>query len=72
MALDKAAFKDGLKGLLESINSEEDGEAYLDKYCDGITDLVAALVLSATPTGTVNTTGTAAAQTGQLLNGKLI
>jgi hypothetical protein len=72
MALNKTAFKDGLKGLIKTLQSEEDGEAYLDKYCDGVTDLVAALVLSATPTGTVNTTGGPAAQSGFITNGKLV
>lgn len=72
MPLDRNAFKQGLKALLEDMATRESNPAQASEdYAEGLTRLIEALIKTATPTGTVITTGSATTQTGTLTNGTL-
>lgn len=73
MALDKQTLKGSLNRLLDDMATRETDPAQARAdYVDGLADAIEAYVKSGLVTGTVATTGTAAAQTGQLANGRII
>ena len=73
MALDKKILKAALNALYEDqATRETDPAKARADFVDGLTDAIEAYVLSGTVTGTVTTSGTAATQTGPLLNGRIV
>ena len=73
MALNKPALKVALNRLLDDqATRETDPAKARADYVDGLADAIEAYVKSGTVTGTVATTGTAAAQSGPLANGRIV
>ena len=73
MALNKQSLKQRLNTLYDdqATRQTDPARARAD-FVDGLADAIEAYVLSGTVTGTVTTTGTAATQTGPLLNGHMV
>ena len=72
MALNKQILKRALNALYDdqAARRTNPAQARAD-FADGLADAIEAYVLSGTVTGTVTTTGTAATQSGPLLNGRI-
>ena len=73
MALNKTAFKEGLKGLLEAqaLNETSPASARED-YAEALADLIIDLIKTATVSGTVVTTGSATTQTGPFTQTRIL
>jgi hypothetical protein len=68
MALNKVALKNQLKGHAANMaRRTSDQEAGWDAWAEGMADIIDAYVRTITVTGTVATTGSAAAQTGTIV-----
>lgn len=73
MALNKTAFKQGLKGLLEAqaLNENDPAQARED-FAEELATLVIDLIKTATVSGTVVTTGSATTQTGPFTQTRIL